>query len=74
MDGDAGLGEVKTVALFGKLQQAAVVADAIVVADDALVLGAEDVSEIADEGDEGVTLLGDGHRRSGRCVRPCRSR
>ena len=65
VDADVGLDEVAAMALLRDLQDAAIEADAIVVADDTLVFGAKDVAQFADERHEGVALFGRRHGEAG---------
>ena len=53
VDPDFGLDVVVAVTVGGDLERQAVVAHGVVIADDALVLEAKDVRQIAGEGDEG---------------------
>jgi hypothetical protein len=70
VDPHARLDEVPAVALLGDLQNPAVVAHGVVVADDALRLHAQDVVERPHEGHEGAALLGRGDGKAGVVQRP----
>ena len=58
MDLDDGLDVMVSMDLLGDLEAETVVADAIVTTDNAVLLDAEDLGEIAEEGDKGGAFLG----------------
>ena len=60
-----GFDVMAPVRLLGDLQHAALVADAIIVADQALLLHAQDIFEIADKGQESAAFVLRRHREAG---------